>query len=191
MKARTLALLVAVPALLCATVGLAHPPKLNADSAEYWRAMHLVLIPIFPLIGLAPWLIARRAGRVFGWLGAIFGYGFATFYTSLDLLAGVGAGALVASGNSDATGPVFAIARILGTIGVVSLALGVIVAGIAAYRVAGPLTIPGALLALVGAILIQNGHIYLGLGTVAMLLLAAGFVVLALVVSRPAPAIDA
>lgn len=188
MSARTLALLVSVPALLCAAIGLTHPPTLNAASADHWRNMHIVLIPIFPLIGLAPWLIARRAGVAWGRAGAVFGYGFATLYTSLDLLAGVAGGALVASGNSDATGAVFAVARVVGAIGVVSLALGVVVAGIAAYRVAGLRTIPGSLLALVGALLVQPGHIYLGVGTVAMMLLAGGFVVLALSVSRPVAA---
>ena len=96
MSARTLALLVSVPALLCAAIGLTHPPTLNAASADHWRNMHIVLIPIFPLIGLAPWLIARRAGVAWSRAGAVFGYGFATFYTSLDLLAGVAGGALVA-----------------------------------------------------------------------------------------------
>lgn len=180
-----LVLLVALPALVCAAIGLTHPPHLNAASAEHWRNMHLALIPIFPLIGLAPWLIARRAGVWFGRGAAVLGYGFAVFYTSLDLLAGVAGGALVASGHSDATGPIFAIARVLGTVGVVSLALGAVLAGVAAVITAGLPAIPGALLATVGAVLVQPGHIYLGLGTVAMLLLAGGFVIMAWAVSRP------
>lgn len=179
-----LVLLVAVPALLCAAVGLTHPPTLNASSGEYWRNMHIALIPIFPLVGLAPWLIARRAGVWFGRGGAVFGYGFAVFYTSLDLLAGVAGGALVASGHSDASGQVFAIARVLGAIGVGSLVLGCLLAGVAAFRVAGIRALPGALLATVGAALVLPGHIYLGLGTVAMLLFAGGFVVMAWAVSK-------
>lgn len=180
-----LVLLVAVPALLCGAIGLTHPPHLTVASAEHWRIMHLILIPIFPLIGLAPWLIARRAGTWFGRGGAVLGYGFAVFYTSLDLLAGVGGGALVGSGHPDATGQVFAIARVLGSIGVVSLALGAVLAGTAAVIIAGLPAIPGALLATVGAVLVQPGHIYLGLGTVAMLLFAGGFVIMAWAVSRP------
>ena len=183
-----LALLVSVPALLCGAIGLTHPPTLNAESAEHWRNMHLALIPVFPLIGLAPWLIARRPGRWFGRAGALLGYGFAIFYTSLDILAGVAGGALVASGHGDATGQVFAIARALAAVGVVSLVLGCVVAGIAAFRVAGLAALPGALIAAVGAALVLPGHIYLGLGTVAMLLLAGGFVILAFTVTRPAVA---
>jgi hypothetical protein len=184
-KRRTLVLLVAVPALLCAVIGLTHPPHLNAASAEHWRNMHIALIPIFPLVSLAPWLLARRAGTWFGRAGAVLGYGFAVFYTSLDLLAGVAGGALVASGHSDATGPIFAVARVLGSIGVVALVLGCLLAGFAAFSVAGLATLPGALLATVGAVLVQPGHIYLGLGTVAMLLLAGGFVIMAVAVTTP------
>ena len=188
MSRRTLALLVAVPALLCGAIGLAHPPTLVAGSAEYWRDMHIVLIPIFPLIGLAPWLIARRAGVGFGRVGALLGYGFAIFYTPLDLLAGVAGGALVSSGHPNSTGQVFAIARALGLIGVVALVLGCVVAGIAAYRIASLSALPGALIAAVGAALIQPGHIHLGLGTVAMLLTAGGFIILAFSVTRPTAA---
>lgn len=106
------------------------------------------------------------------------------FYTSLDLLAGVAGGALVLAGTPDVTGPIFAIARVLGTIGVVSLVLGCLVAGVAAFRVAGVTSLPGAFLATVGAALVQPGHIYLGLGTVAMLLLAGGLLVMVLTMQR-------
>jgi hypothetical protein len=186
MNRLTLALLVSLPALACAAVGLTHPSNLNAASAEHWRDMHLVLIPIFPLIGLAPWLVARRAGPWFGRVAALCGYGFATFYTSLDILAGVAGGALVLAGNGDSAGPIFAIARTLAAIGVISLVVGCIVAGIAVFRVVGIDALPGAALATVGAILVQQGHVYPGLGTAAMTLLAAGFVVMALTVTRAA-----
>ncbi|WP_309620845.1 hypothetical protein [Salinibacterium sp.] len=188
MSRRTLALLVALPALACAIVGLTHPMRLTEASAEYWRNMHIALIPIFPLIGLAPWLIARRAGVWFGRAGAILGYGFATFYTALDILAGVAGGALVMAGDSEVTGAVFGIGRILANVGVVSLVAGCLVAGVAAFRTAGVAALPGALLATVGAVLVQPGHVYLGLGTVAMVLFAGGFVAMAFAVTRPAPA---
>ena len=188
MSRRTLALLVALPAIACALVGLTHPMDLTAASGEYWRNMHIVLIPIFPLIGLAPWLIARRAGVWFGRAGAVLGYGFATFYTALDILAGVAGGALVMAGDSEATGAVFGIGRILANVGVVSLIAGCLVAGVAAFRVAGIAALPGALLATAGAVLVQPGHVYLGLGTIAMALLAGGFVAMAFAVTRPAPA---
>ncbi len=185
MRRRTLVLLVALPAVACAIVGLTHPHHLTMASAAHWRNLHLILIPIFPLVGLAPWLIARRAGLWFGRIAAVFGYGFAIFYTALDILAGVAGGALVLAGHADVTGSVFAIARILGSIGVASLVAGCLVAGVAAVRVSGVVALPGAILATVGAILVQEGHIYLGLGTVAMVALATGFALMAVAVTRP------
>lgn len=183
MNRRTRAIVVGAPPVLCALIGLTHPLELTAATSEYWRNMHLALIPIFPLIGAAAWLLARQAGRSYGLLAALFGYGFAIFYTALDILAGVAGGALVTAGQSPE--PVFAIARLLGPIGVLCLVLGCVVAGAAAFRIAGVTTLPGTFLACIGAALLQPGHIYAGLGTLAMLLLGGGFVVLALQTAHP------
>jgi hypothetical protein len=193
-RSRLLLLLgVTAPAIACALVGLTHPMRLTADTALYWQNMHIVLIFLFPLIGLAPWLIARRVDRRLGWIAALGGYGFATLYTALDILAGVAAGALVLGGEADATGPVYAIARVLARIGVWSLIAAVIAAGVAAFLQARMAALPGLVLAAIGAYLVYPGHIYFPVGTAAMGLLAAGFALLALAVTRvPAatPAVD-
>lgn len=178
---------VAVPALLCALVGLTHPRSLTADSAEYWQNMHIVLIPLFPLIGVAPWLIARRVDRRLGWAAAVLGYGFAIFYTSLDLLAGVGAGAVVLGGEADATSALFAVARGLAAVGAWSLILGTVVAGVAAFLRARLRAIPGAVLAILGASLVYRGHVYFPVGTLSMLLLAAGFTIMAFALTSGSP----
>jgi len=175
-----LVLLVSIPALACALIGLLHPHHLTADTAARWQLMHLVLIPVFPLIGFAPWLIARRSNRVLGIVAAVAGYGFATFYTSLDLLAGVAAGALQLAGVTEGKAPVYEVAREIGLVGVVSLVLACLAATAAVYTRRRLRAIPGGVLATAGALLVQPGHIYPGLGTLAMLLLAAGFVALAL-----------
>ena len=188
----TLVALVAGPALLAALVGLTHPMDLNPDTATYWKNMHIGLIFVFPLMGLAPWQIARRVDRRLGWLAAIAGYGYATLYTALDILAGVAGGALVEGGQSDASGPVFEIARTLARISVYSLVAGAVIAGAAVlWRAArhdrGGLATAsaGLILAAVGSWLIYDGHIYLPLGTVAMVLTATGFGLLAFAVTRP------
>ena len=188
----TLIALVVGPALLAALVGLTHPMDLNPDTATYWKNMHIGLIFVFPLMGLAPWLIARRVDRRLGWLAAIAGYGYATLYTALDILAGVAGGALVEGGQSDASGPVFAVARTLARIGVYSLVAGAVIAGAAViWRASrhdrGGLAAAsvGLILATVGAWLIYDGHIYPPLGTLAMLLTASGFGLLAFAVTRP------
>lgn len=175
-----LVLLVSVPAVVIALIGLLHPHHLTAETAARWQVMHIVLIPVFPLVGLGPWLIARRTSRPLGMIAAVGGYGFATFYTSLDLLAGVAAGTLQRAGVTDGKAPVYEIARALGLVGVVSLVVACLAATAATVIHARLLALPGGVLAVVGAALVQPGHIYPGLGTLAMLLLAAGFVLLAL-----------
>lgn len=176
-------LIATVPTTILVLATLIHPPRLDEASAETWRNLHFALLFVFPLVGLAPWIIARRAGRVYGWVAGFLGYGFATAYTGLDLLAGVGGGALVLSGNADVTGPVFAIAKVLEQLGGVSLILGCLVAAVAAVRLVGWRAIPGGVFALAGAILLLQFHIYPGRGTLATGLLTIGFAVLAVAVT--------
>lgn len=173
-----------LPAIVCGMIGVLHPTVLTESTGSLWQGIHIVLIPLFPLIGIGPWLIARRVDRRLGFLGALFGYGYATFYTSLDLLAGVAAGTVQLAGFDAAKTPLYAIARILAMVGIVSLIAGVVTASIAAIVRAGLVALPGAVLALAGAVLHYYGHIYLGYGTIAMLLLAAGMVILAFAATR-------
>lgn len=178
-----LVLIVSVPAVVIALIGLLHPHHLTAETAARWQTMHIVLIPIFPLIGLGPWLIARRTSRPLGIVAAIGGYGFATFYTSLDLLAGVAAGTLQLAGITDGKTPVYEVARALGMVGVISLVLGCVATTVAVFIEARFRAIPGGVLAVVGAALVQPGHIYPGLGTAALVILACGLALLAVTVT--------
>lgn len=180
------ALLATIPTTLLVLATIIHPADLDKGSAETWRNLHFVLLFVFPLVGLAPWIIARRAGRAYGWLSGIAGYGFATAYTGLDLLAGVGGGALVLSGNANVTGTIFAISRILEQIGGISLVLACAVAAVAAVRVAGGSAVPGGALAIAGAVLLLQFHIYPGRGTLAVGVLALGFALLAVAVTSRA-----
>lgn len=177
-------LLVTLPALVCAAVGLLHPAGLGPDTAQAWLVLHIVLLPVFPLVGLAPWLLTRGAPRVFRWAAAVLGYGFATCYTALDVLAGIGGGAMVLGGRSEATGPLFRIADALASVGVISLVLGLLVAGVAALATSGIRSLPGTLIAVIGAVLIDQGHVWFPLGTLAFVLLAAGCGIVALIPPR-------
>jgi hypothetical protein len=183
-----LLLLVAAPPVVCGLIGLMHPHHLTDHTAAEWRAMHIWLIPIFPLLGLGPWLIARRVSRPLGWVAALGGYGFATFYTSLDLLAGVAAGTLQGAGDAAGKAPIYEIARVLGLVGVISLVAACAAAAVAGCTRAPLWAVPGGLLAVTGAALVQPGHIYPGLGTLAMVLLAVGLALLAVAVTVGPPA---
>lgn len=182
--------LVGAPALFALLLGLTHPLDLDASTADYWRNLHIVMLPVFPLIGAAPWLIARggSAGRPVRLLAALGGYTFATFYTALDVLAGIGGGTLVAAGTPDVTGPVFRIADALAAVGVVGLVIGAVAATIAAVQTVGYRAAPGGLLAAVGSALILPGHIWFPVGSLALALFIAGYAVLALSLTRGRPA---
>ncbi len=175
---------VAGPLLLLAIASIFHPVNLTDETAATWFGLHLILIPVFPLVGLAPWLIAKTVDRRLGWAAGVFGFGYAAFYTSLDVLAGVGAGAVQLAGETDAKAPLYAIGRTVAVIGVISLISATVAASIAGILRARLVAVPGAVLALAGAVLVYRGHIYFGYGTLAMLLLAAGFTILALAVNR-------
>lgn len=174
-----LALAVAVPELLTLIVGLTHPVALTALTAEWWRDLHIVLLPVFPLIGTAPWLVARRTGRPWRWIAGLGGFLFAVFYTGLDVIAGIAAGTVQLAGHPEAKASLYAIANIVGPIGAIGLAAGWAAATIGVMRVAGVWAVPG-LLAVVGALLVLKSHVYFPIGTLGLALLIVGAVVLAL-----------
>src|SRR3954467_14818440 len=89
---------VAGPPLLLAGLGLAPPMHLTADSAMTWRDLHVVLLPIFPLLALGPWTIVRGEHLALRWMVGLLGYTYAVCYTALDVLAGIAAGALKSAG---------------------------------------------------------------------------------------------
>lgn len=171
---------VTVPPLVAAAVGLTHPHRLTLEAAEHWQLMHTVLLPVFPLLALGPWLVARRSSRVAGIVAGVLAFVYACFYTSLDVIAGITAGALKAAESED-LGVVFGIATDLGEIGVFAYMAASVVAIVAATRTLGIVRIvPGAVLVLVGAVMFWQEHVYRPWGVTAMVLLAAGWGWLAL-----------
>jgi hypothetical protein len=187
MTLRTLGLYaaVAVPPLILAGVGVTHPTHLTAASAEYWRNLHIGILPIFPLLGFAPWIIVRRrSNRWLTWGTGILGFLFGAFYTALDVLAGIGAGGLKLDDMGMATGTVFGLGRDLGSIGALCFIAACVIAGLLAIIRSGPLAIPGALLVVAGSGLLYKDHIYFPLGVLGQLFLALGWVGLLLALAR-------
>ena len=62
-----------------------------------WWQLHIVLLPVFPLLGVAFVLLLRGERGPLVWLARISAYVYAVFYTGLDTLAGIGAGIAVAA----------------------------------------------------------------------------------------------
>ena len=187
MKNRTLAVAAAtVPALITLLIGLTHPAQLTTSTAEWWRDLHVILLPVFPLIGLAPWVVARDAGRPWRWIAAAGGYVWAIGYTSLDILAGIAAGSVTLAGHPEARSSLYAVANVLGPIGAAGLAVGFAAATIAAVRRSGVEGIVGGLLAVVGVGLVDLRHVYFPIGSLGLALLIGGAAILVLVATRSA-----
>jgi hypothetical protein len=185
MSIRTLTVVaVAVPHLAVAAVGLTHPATLTVESAHHWQVMHTVLLPLFPLLALGPWLVARAVDARSGVLVGVIAFVYACFYTALDVLAGIGGGAIKAA-EAGGLGIIFPVARDLGAIGSLAhLAATALATGLA-LRVTGlSRGLSGTLLVLAGSFLFWQEHVYRPWGVLAMVLLAAGWSWLVIAVDR-------
>ena len=169
-----------LPPLVIAAVGLTHPPRLTFEAAHHWQMMHTVLLPVFPLLALGPWLVARRSSRVGGVVAGVLAFTYACFYTSLDVIAGIAAGAVKHDGGVG-LGTLFRVAGDLGDVGSYAYIAASAVAIVVAAREVGLVrAAPGAVLVAVGAVMFWQEHVYRPWGVLAMVLLAAGWGWLAL-----------
>ncbi|MET0237250.1 MAG: hypothetical protein ABW224_21550 [Kibdelosporangium sp.] len=175
------AVLIAVPGLVLAGFGVVHPAPLDAANAHLWTTLHVLLLPVFPLLAAAQWMLLTPAHPVVKWTGRLAAFGFAVFYDGLDAVAGIGAGAVTAAQNgvTPVTGAVFAIGDTLGYIGAgCFLAANVLItAGIAAH--ARWRTVPGAVLLLAASVSFVDSHIFWPRGVFTMIGVAVGMFLLA------------
>src|SRR3712207_5551712 len=99
-----IALAVTVPPLVLAAIGLTHPQDLTPQSAGWWTTMHILLVPIFPLLGVAQWVLVRGVHDVLSWAVRVAAFLYMTFYGVVDAVAGIGTGTLVQNGVQAGTG---------------------------------------------------------------------------------------
>jgi hypothetical protein len=186
-------LTVAGPAVVLAGLGLTHPQELTATSAAWWTRLHIVLLPIFPLLAVSLWLILRRVPGPMAWAGRIAAYGYATFYTVTDVIIGIGAGKLTefnaARGLQQRTVEVdrlIGVGNDVGGIGVWCFALACAASAAAVVMRVGRRALPGAAVLLAAAVLFTGGwHIYWPAGVATMLVLAVGLGLLAAALPDP------
>ena len=185
MRTRTLTLVaVAVPHLVVAAIGLTHPARLTVDSAHHWQVMHTVLLPLFPLLALGPWLVARAVDVRSSIIVGVISFVYACFYTALDILAGIGGGAIKGA-EAGGLGIIFPVAQDLGAIGAYAhLAATALAAGLALRAAGATRALPGIVLVLAGAILFSQEHVYRPWGVLSMVLLAAGWSWLVIAIDR-------
>lgn len=175
-----LVLAVALPGLLIGTIGIFHPAHLTDATAQRWLDMHIVLLPLFPLLGLGPWLVARQLDPIVGWSALLLGYVYAMFYTGLDLVAGAAAGALKLVGSTDQD-TMFALGNDLGFVGVwAHLAAAVLVSVLVLVRSGAPALV-GLVLVVGASVSFLDSHVYWPRGVFTMYALAAGWAALAIV----------
>lgn len=203
--------IVALPPLILAALGASHPHSLENSTADYWRTLHVLLLPVFPLLGIAPWLVARRLGPWAATVAAALGYLYAVCYTALDVLAGIGAGSLQRAGFADAKRVLYDIANALALPGVLAyLAAAVLVSLLVVWRsfrsgarmgapaasastsraLALTLALTGALLTVAGAYSFLDSHVYPPRGVLTMFALAVGWSLLLIASGREVPARD-
>jgi hypothetical protein len=188
-------LVVAGPAVLLAGLGLTHPQELTVASASWWTNLHVVLLPIFPLLAASLWLLLRGVPGPVAWVARVAAYGYATFYSVTDVLIGIGAGALTrfnaARGVPERTAEVdrlFTVGNELGWVGVGCFLVAAAATALAVAMRMGRRALPGAAVLLVAAVLFTGGsHIYWPAGVVTMLVLAVGLGLLAVVLPDPQP----
>jgi hypothetical protein len=186
MSRSRLTLAVSLPPLLIAVVALTHPAHLTTESAHHWQVMHTVLLPLFPLLGLGPWLVARAVTPPGAIVVGVLAYVYACFYTSLDVLAGIAGGA-IKDASAGGLGIVFPVAGDLGDIGSFAYIGATALGTGAALRVSGWLRgAPAAVLTVIGSLIFWQEHVYRPWGVMSMVMLAAGWGWLALMVTDEA-----
>lgn len=160
---------------MLAAAGLTHPHGLNADTAGWWTVLHLAGLFVFPLVGVA--LIALMFGRrdPVAWVVVLTAFVYATAYSALDVISGIGAGYITWRLGEGVPRPdevrfLFAIGGRIGEVGSWALIICAVVVALDGLRRHGLLAAP-ALGGVLGAWLVHQDHIFSPNGALGMLLL--------------------
>ncbi|MER6562676.1 hypothetical protein ABT300_34085 [Streptomyces sp. NPDC001027] len=180
--------LVTAAPLLLAVAGLVHPHGLTRAAASHWEQLHIVLLPVFPLltvgllVPLRQWPHRGFAGiaAVVAWVAA---YAYAAFYTGLDAVAGIAAGTVVGHADEEANlgplkRPLYETGQALGQIGAYALVVAVLATAAALFPWHGIRIIPGTVVLLASGWSFIGSHIFWPRGVYTMLGFALGFALL-------------
>jgi hypothetical protein len=181
-------ILVAVPGLLLAGFGAVHPAQLDAATAPWWTTLHVILLPVFPLLAVAQWSLLTPAPPWLRWPGRVAAFGFAAFYGGLDAVAGIAAGTVVHAqhGATPVVGAVFTAGDLVGRLGSACFLAASALIAAAALRRAGWWAVPGAVVLLLASVSFLDSHIFWPRGVFTMIGVAAGMSLLWFAGERPA-----
>ncbi len=176
------AALVALPAVLIALAGLAHPVFLTPETADRWRLVHLVLLPAFPLLAGSVLYLLRADRGPLAWVARVAAFAYAVLYGALDAIAGIGAPAQVAErGRSAPIGDLFRAGDQLGHLGVLALALALVLTAVVLWQRSGSsLALLGGALGAASCWWFYRDHVFAPRGVLALLCIGVGLVLLAL-----------
>ena len=168
--------LVAVPGLLLAGFGVVHPAQLDAATAPWWTTLHIILLPVFPLLAWAQWYLLASAPPWLRWPGWVAAFGYAAFYGGLDAVAGIAGGTVVHAqhGATPVVGAVFTAGDLLGHVGAACFLVASVLSAVAAVLRAGWWALPGGVVLLLASASFLDSHIFWPRGVVTMLGVAAG-----------------
>jgi hypothetical protein len=172
------AVLWALPGLVLAVAGLFHPAHLTHDSSHTWWGLHVAGLFAFPLVGIA--LIAMFRGRrdPLAVMVVLAAFVYATAYTALDVINGIGAGYVTWRLDDSAPRPdevrsLFDIGSPLGQVGSWALVGAAVLVCVDALSRDRLRALPGLVL-VPGAYLVHTDHIFWPLGVIGITLVGLG-----------------
>lgn len=177
------AIAVALPGLALAGIGLIHPMSLTDGNGPWWWRMHLLLLPLFPLLGVTVWALVHGEHGPLAWLARVGAYVYGTFYLAMDIVVGIVMGQLVEKyqGQSEwlpgimtAMHDPAAFSKSLAAIGYGGLLVAVALAGVIAIRRDGSRAVAGVVVLCGSAALFVNNHIMWPQGVLTMIGFALG-----------------
>src|SRR5215213_104952 len=136
-------LLIGTPVVL-ACLMIVHQLIDQFERPVSFLALHLLLLPLFALMGVAIWVLLEGVGGAVAWAARVSAFMFVVGYVALDAISGIAASAILASGASwskEATRALFASgpAALPTTVAVLAWRVSVVLAAWALYRAGRPL----------------------------------------------------
>ena len=136
-------LLIGTPVVL-AVLMIVHQLIDQFERPGAFLALHLLLLPLFALMGVAIWVLLEGVSGAVAWAARVAAFLFLVGYVALDAISGIAASAILASGASwskEATWALFASgpAALPTTVAVLAWRVSVLLGALALYRGGRPL----------------------------------------------------
>jgi len=180
-RALTYAVPYALPGLVLAAAGLFHPHALTHATAPRWTMLHVAGLFVFPLVAVALVALVRGRRDPVVWVVTLTAYVYATAYSALDVISGIGAGYVTWRLGEGVPRPdevrfLFSIGGRLGDAGSLALIACALVVAVDALLRRGAVAAPGHAL-VPGAVLVHMDHIFAptGVAGIALIGLATGY----------------